>query len=365
MIVDVALGPKSYAVVVERGVLATVGARLRALGVGSRTALVTSASILRLYGKGVTESLEEAGFTVAVVDVPDGESAKTLAVAEAAWNTLLGAGLDRTSTVLALGGGAVGDLAGFVAATYMRGLNFVQIPTTVLAQVDASIGGKTAIDHPMAKNLVGAFYQPRLVLIDPSTAATLPERDFRSGLAEIVKHGIVLDAEYFGDLERSVSEIGARDGATLERIIGGSCRLKADVIERDPEEKSELRFALNYGHTIGHALEAVTGFGRYTHGEAVALGIVAEARLASRLGLASAETGDRQVRLLEAVGLPVRAREVDVEAVLTATRRDKKSRNGRVPFVLAPAIGAYRVVYDVGIDEVRAVLNELAWSRHD
>ena len=359
MIVEVALGPKSYAVVVERGVLTTVGARLRALGVGSRTALVTAPAILRLYGKPVTESLENAGFTVTVVEVPDGEGAKTLAVAEACWNALLAAGLDRTSTVLALGGGAVGDLAGFVAATYMRGLNFVQAPTTVLAQVDASIGGKTAIDHPTAKNLIGAFYQPRLVLIDPSTAATLPERDFRSGLAEIVKHGIVLDAEYFADLERSVREIGAREGATLERIIGGSCRLKAGVIERDPEEKSELRFALNYGHTIGHALEASTAFGRFTHGEAVSLGIVAEARLAARLGIAGAETADRQVRLLEAVGLPVRAREVDVDAVLAAIRRDKKARDGRVPFVLAPSIGAYRVVYDVGIDHVRAVLAEL------
>ena len=360
MIVDVALGPKSYAVVVERGVLTTVGPRLRALGLGSRAALVTSASILRLYGKPVQESLEEAGFTVTLVDVPEGESAKTLAVAERCWDALLAAGLDRTSTVVALGGGAVGDLSGFVAATYMRGLNFVQIPTTVLAQVDASIGGKTAIDHPVAKNLVGAFYQPRLVLVDPSTAATLPERDYRSGLAEIVKHGIVLDGAYFADLERSVPEILARDGATLERIIGGSCRLKAAVIERDPEEKSELRFALNYGHTIGHALEAATAFGRWTHGEAVAVGIVAEARLAVRVGIAEAATAERQERLLAALGFTLRITDVDVDAVLAATRRDKKSRDGRVPFVLAPAIGAFRVVYDVAIEDVRAVLTGLA-----
>src|SRR5437870_6095576 len=299
MIINVNLGLRSYRIVVESGALDTVGARLAELRVGSRVALVSDAAVLRLYGKTVGRSLESAGFVVATVEVPEGEAAKTLAVAARCWDALLAAGLDRTSTVLALGGGAVGDLAGFVAATYMRGANFVQLPTTVLAQVDASIGGKTAIDHPTAKNLIGAFYQPRLVLIDPSTAATLPERDFRSGLAEIVKHGIVLDAEYFGDLEGSVSEIGARDGATLERIIGGSCRLKADVIERDPEEKSELRFALNYGHTIGHALEAVTGFGRWTHGEAVSLGIVAEARLAARIGIATAETGERQQRLLE------------------------------------------------------------------
>jgi 3-dehydroquinate synthase len=357
--VQVNLGARSYAIVVERGALTRVGARLRALGVGSRAAVVTSASILRLYGKAVIESLEEAGFTVTVLDVPEGESAKTLAIAEHCWNALLTAGLDRTSTVLALGGGAVGDLAGFVAGTYMRGANFVQLPTTVLAQVDASIGGKTAVDHPVAKNLIGVFHQPRLVLVDPSTAATLPDRDFRSGLAEIVKHGIVLDAAYFVDLEASVNDILARDGATLERIIGGSCRLKAEVIERDPEEKSELRFALNYGHTIGHALEAVTGFGRWTHGEAVALGIVTEARLAVRLGIASGETAERQRRLLAALGLPVSAPDVDVDAVVAAIRRDKKARDGRVPFVLAPAIGAFRVVYDVGAGDIRAVLATL------
>lgn len=356
----VALGERSYDVVVERGVLATVGPRLRALRVGSRAALVTSASILRLHGKAVTESLEEAGFTVTLIEVPDGESAKTLSVAEGCWNALLAAGLDRTSTVLALGGGATGDLAGFVAGTYMRGMNFVQMPTTVLAQVDASIGGKTAVDHPAAKNLIGVFHQPRLVLVDPSTATTLPARDFRSGLAEIVKHGIVLEAEYFADLERSLAEVQARDGATLERIIGGSCRLKAAVIEKDPEEKSELRFALNYGHTIGHALEAATGYGVFTHGEAVSLGIVAEARLASALGIADLDTARRQERILAALGLPVRAANVDADAVLAAMRRDKKARDGRVPFVLAPAIGSFRVVYDVGLAEVRAALAGLA-----
>jgi 3-dehydroquinate synthase len=360
VLIPVSLGARSYAIVVERGGLATVGARLRALGVGSRAAVVTSSSIVRLFGKMVTESLEGAGFTVTVVDVPEGESAKTLAVADQCWNALLAAQLDRTSTVLALGGGAVGDLAGFVAATYMRGLNFVQLPTTVLAQVDASIGGKTAIDHPAAKNLIGIFYQPRLVIVDPSTAATLPDRDYRSGLAEIVKHGIVLDAAYFADLEASVADILSRDGDTLERIIGGSCRLKAGVIERDPEEKSELRFALNYGHTVGHALEAATAYGRWTHGEAVALGIVAEARLAARLGVAGPETAERQERLLAALGLPVSTGGVDADAVLAAIRRDKKARDGHVPFVLAPSIGSFRVVYDVGHDDVRAILAGLA-----
>src|SRR3989441_12992303 len=279
MIIDVRLGSRSYPIVVERGALASAGARLKALGVGSRAALLSAAGILRAHGKMVTESLEEAGFAVTTVEVPDGEAAKTLVVAERCWNALLDAGLDRTSTVLALGGGAVGDLAGFVAATYMRGINFVQLPTTVLAQVDASIGGKTAIDHPRAKNLIGAFHQPRLVIVDPAVVLTLPDREFRSGLAEIVKHGIVLEAEHFAELERDVEPLLARELGVLERIIGGSCRLKASVVERD-EREAELRHVLNYGHTIGHALEAATGYARFTHGEAVSLGIVAEARLA-------------------------------------------------------------------------------------
>src|SRR2546426_442628 len=222
-----------------------------------------------------------------------------------------------------------------------RGANFVTLPTTVLAQVDASIGGKTAIDHPKAKNLVGAFHQPRLVVVDPAAARTLPLRDFRSGLAEIIKHGIVLERAYFDEVERDAARLLARELDVLDRVIGGSCRLKASVIERDPEEKSELRYALNYGHTIGHALEAATGYERWTHGEAVSLGIVAEAQLAARLGLAEAATATRQERLLAAVGLPVRADGLDVEATLSAITRDKKARDGRVPFVLAPTIGEF------------------------
>jgi 3-dehydroquinate synthase len=360
MIVPVALGTRSYSIVVEAGALGQVGERLRSLGVGRRAALVTDATIMRLHGGAVAGSLEGAGFAVTVLEVPEGEAAKTLAVAEHCWDRLLAAGLDRSSTVLGLGGGAVGDLAGFVAATYMRGTNFVTLPTTVLAQVDASIGGKTAIDHPKAKNLIGAFHQPRLVVVDPAVVRTLPEREFRSGVAEIVKHGIVLERAYFDEVERDAALLLDRRLDVLERIIGGSCRLKASVIERDPEETSDLRFALNYGHTIGHALEAVTGYARWTHGEAVSLGIVAEARLAHRLGLADAATVARQERLLDRLGLPVRAANVDTDAVMTAITHDKKARDGRVPFVLAPRLGDFRVVYDVPPGEVRAVLRELA-----
>ena len=359
MVIPVNLGTRSYTIVVEPGILAAAGARVRELGVGTRAVLVSDANVIRLHGGAVTKSLEAAGFAVTVVEVPEGEAAKTLRVAEQCWEHLLKAGIDRSSTVLALGGGAIGDLAGFVAASYMRGVNFVQLPTTVLAQVDASIGGKTAIDHPKAKNLIGAFHQPRLVLVDPVVVQSLPDREFRSGLAEIVKHGIVLDAEYLHDVERSAAVLLRRDLETLARIIGGSCRLKAGVIERDPEEKSELRYALNAGHTIGHALEAVTGFVRWTHGEAVALGLVAEAHLAEALGLATPDITRRQEAALTAVGLPVRADDVDTNAVLQSITHDKKARDGRVPFVLAPSIGTFRVVYDVPPDAVRRAVAAL------
>jgi 3-dehydroquinate synthase len=353
MVIPVNLGARSYTIVVEPGVLGAAGPRVRELGVGSRAVVVTDTTVMRLHGAAVTKSLGAAGFSVTIVEVPEGEAAKTLRVAEHCWEQLLKAGIDRTSTVLALGGGAVGDLAGFVAASYMRGVNFVQLPTTVLAQVDASIGGKTAIDHPKAKNLIGAFYQPRLVLVDPAVVQSLPDREFRSGLAEIVKHGIVLDAAYLADVERSAGVLLGRDLETLTRIIGGSCRLKAGVIERDPEEKSELRYALNAGHTIGHALEAVTGYARWTHGEAVALGLVAEAHLAEALGLAQPATTRRHEAVLAAVGLPTRASDVDTNAVLQSITHDKKARDGRIPFVLAPTIGAFRVVYDVPVEQVR------------
>src|SRR5256885_441759 len=303
MNIDVQLGSRSYAIVVERGALASVGARLKSLGVGSRAALVSAAGILSAHGKAVTGSLEKAGFTVTTLEVPDGEAAKTLGVAERCWNALLEAGLDRTSTVLALGGGAVGDVAGFVAATYMRGVNFVQLPTTVLAQVDAAIGGKTAIDHPTAKNLIGAFHQPRLVICDPATTLTLSPREFESGLAEIVKHGVVLDADYFTEVEGDAAALCARDLPVVQRIVGGSCRLTPGAVEPH-EPDGQPRHAANYGHTIGHALEAATGYARFAHGEAVALGIVAEAPLARPPGFAAHDTLARPGRPLPPLRLP-------------------------------------------------------------
>lgn len=352
------LGPRSYSILVAAGSLATVGAELATRGVGRKVVLVSDAEITRLHAEPVVRSLRQAGFDIAQVSVPDGERAKRLDIVSDLWDRLLDAGCDRTSTVVALGGGAVGDVAGFAAATYMRGMNLVQVPTTLLAQVDASIGGKTAIDHPRGKNLIGAFHQPRIVIVDPATLTTLSAREFRSGLAEVIKHGIVLDAAYFADLETSIPALLDRDLTTLERVVAGSCRLKARVVERD-EQEAELRWVLNYGHTIGHALEAATGFRRWAHGEAVSLGIAAEARLAERLGIGSPATTERQLRLLSAVGLPVSGLQVDPTTVIEAMSRDKKGRDGRVPFVLAPEIGSFRIVPDVPTDIVLQVLKDL------
>jgi 3-dehydroquinate synthase len=335
-----------------------VGAELAKLRVGRKAILITDPAIDRLHGEPVARSLSGAGFDLIRLSVPEGEQAKVLETARELWDRLLDEGCDRSSTVVALGGGAVGDLSGFVAATYMRGMNFVQVPTTLLAQVDASIGGKTAIDHPRAKNLIGAFHQPRLVLVDPVVLSTLPEREFRSGLAEVIKHGIVLDASYFEDLEVNVPALLRRDLTTLERVVAGSCRLKAGVVERD-EQEAELRWVLNYGHTIGHAIEAATGFRVWTHGEAVSLGIAAEARLAERLGIGSSAATKRQMSLLAAVGLPVAGIQVEPAAAVEALSRDKKSRDGRISFVFAPEIGSFRLLSDVPREAVLEVLKDL------
>jgi len=356
--IPVRLASRAYRIVVGAGARADVGAQLAKLSVGRRVALLTDATIRRLHGEVVAQGLVSAGFDVTEVLLPEGEQAKTLDVLREVWDDLLEARCDRTSTIVAVGGGAVGDLAGFAAATYMRGINFVQVPTTLLAQVDASIGGKTAIDHPRAKNLIGAFHQPRLVMVDPAALTTLSEREYRSGLAEVIKHGVVLDAAYFEDLERSLPALLARDLGVLETVVAGSCRVKAAVVERD-EQEAELRHVLNYGHTIGHALEASTGFERFTHGEAVSLGMVAEARIAERLGIATRDTTARQVALLGAVGLPVRGLGATPDAIIDAMGRDKKSRDGRIPFVLAPEIGSFRIVFDVPRDTIREILGTL------
>ena len=354
--IPVELGPRRYLISVGHGIARSLPDLLGPLR-GRRTVVVASRRVWGRHGKALERPLRALG-PLAVCQVPDGEQFKSRRTLDAVYDAFLKARLGRDGLVVAIGGGVVGDLGGFAAATWMRGVDWVGVPTTLLAMVDSSIGGKVGVNHAQAKNMIGAFHQPRLVIVDPAVARTLPEREFRSGLAEIVKHGIVLDADYFQDLESNVPSLLTRDLAILERIVVGSCQLKARVVEHD-EHDAELRWVLNYGHTIGHALEAATGFRRWVHGEAVSLGVVAESRLAERLEICSPATANRQLRLLAAVGLPVTGLHVEPASVIDALSRDKKTRDGRTSFVLAPEIGSFRIVPDVPSDAILEILKEL------
>jgi 3-dehydroquinate synthase len=356
--IRVDLGARSYAVLVGTGLLDAAGRECARLGLGHRVAVVTQAAVADHAGR-VAASLEAAGFAATVVTVPEGESAKSVEQASALWDAFLGAGLDRGSAVVAVGGGVVGDLAGFAAATYMRGIALVQVPTTLLAQVDASVGGKVAVNHPRAKNLAGAFHQPRLVLVDPATLGTLPEREYRSGLAEVVKTGAALNAELFALVEARVADVRRREPELLAALIATCCAEKATIVQQDEREESGLRMVLNYGHTVGHALEALAGYRVWRHGEAVSVGIVAAAHLGTRRGLAGPAVAARQVDLLEALGLPTRFTGPTPAEVAAALARDKKARDGRVPFVLLKALGRAEVCSDVPSEVVRDVLESI------
>jgi 3-dehydroquinate synthase len=356
--ITVHLGSRTYPVLVGAGLLAEAGRECARLGLGRTMAVVTQRTVAPLAAA-VAESLRQAGFAPVVIEVADGEAAKSLDQARALWDAFQAHGLDRGSAVVAVGGGVAGDLAGFAAATYMRGVAFVQVPTTLLAQVDASVGGKVAVNHPRAKNLIGAFHQPRLVLIDPASLRTLPERQYRSGLAEVIKTGVALNAELFATLEREVAGIRGRDPGLLAEVIGTCCAEKATIVEQDEREESGLRMVLNYGHTVGHALEALAGYETWLHGEAVAVGMVVAARLAQRLRLIDAGVADRQVALLAAVGLPTGFTAPEPRRVWEALRHDKKAREGRVPFVLLKGLGRADVCFDVPADMVLEVLAEV------
>ncbi|MGH7318620.1 MAG: 3-dehydroquinate synthase [Candidatus Rokuibacteriota bacterium] len=356
--ITVNLGARSYVVLVGAGLVEDVGRQCARLGLGRRVAVVRQGAVAVL-AESVAESLRAAGLAPVVIEVPDGEGAKSLDGARALWDAFLDHGLDRGSTVVAVGGGVVGDLAGFAAATYMRGLAYVQVPTTLLAQVDASVGGKVAVNHPRAKNLIGSFHQPRLVVIDPETLGTLPEREYRSGLAEVIKIGAALNADLFASLEAQVPAIHRRDPALLEAAIATCCQEKSTIVEQDEREESGLRMILNYGHTVGHALEALSGYQTWRHGEAVAVGIAAAARLSSRVGLTDRQTAERQIALLEAVGLPTGFEAPTPPELAEALRHDKKARDGRVPFVLLKALGHADVCFDVPSELVLEVLEEV------
>jgi 3-dehydroquinate synthase len=354
----VQLGPRSYTVRIGPGLLDAAGPECARLRLGRRAAVVTQPAVAS-HAARVAESLRGAGFDPTVLDVPEGEEAKSLREAERLWDGFLAHGVDRASPVVAVGGGVVGDLAGFAAASFMRGVPVVQVPTTLLAQVDASIGGKVAVNHPRGKNLIGAFHQPRLVLIDPETLRTLPEREYRSGLAEVVKTGAALNAELFAALEDGLDALRRRDPVFLETVVAACCAEKARIVEQDEREETGVRMVLNYGHTVGHALEALSGYRRWLHGEAVSIGMAAAGRLAVRLGWTDVRTVDRQDALLQGVGLPIRFSGIDPRQVADALRHDKKARDGRVPFVLLRALGRAELRHDVPMETVIDVLREI------
>jgi 3-dehydroquinate synthase len=341
-VLTVNLAENSYNILTGSGLLPSLGKCCTDVGLSSRAAIITNPTVNALYGDIARNSLSEAGFIVTMIEIPDGEEYKCAATLSGVYDELIEAGLDRKSCIVALGGGVVGDLAGFAAATYLRGIPFVQVPTTLLAQVDSSVGGKTAIDHPRGKNLIGAFYQPRLVLIDVETLSTLPDREYRAGLAEVIKYGAAIDRPFFEYLELHSEKIIAKDHDCLEVVIRRCCEIKAHVVELD-EKESGLRAILNYGHTLGHAFETVAGYRELVHGEAVALGMVLAARISSGLGHCSEADVERVTALISRLGLQVLPPKAERAALLEAIVTDKKSCNGTISFICNQGIGSFAV----------------------
>jgi len=354
--VRVALGERSYDIEISRGNLPLLAAFIREHRRVTHAVVITDDNVGPRHSHAALASLAADNIRADLLTVPAGEGSKSVAQANLLWNELTRLKTDRKSVIIALGGGVVGDLAGFIAATYARGLAFVQIPTTLLAQVDSSVGGKVGINLPAAKNIVGAFWQPAGVLIDLDVLGTLPDREFRSGLAEAVKYGVILDADFFAWLEQNADAIIARDPQALEHIVAQSCRLKARVVEQDEREDTGLRAVLNYGHTFCHAIETVTGYGQFLHGEAVAIGMVCASRLAESIGRIDAEVTIRQRNLLQRLGLPTEIRGLDPEALLAAMQYDKKTEHGNLRFVLPARLGFVELVG--GVDR-QSVFNAL------
>jgi 3-dehydroquinate synthase len=348
--IRVALDERSYDIALGAGNLGSLGALCRELELSGTAAVVTNVTVAPLYFDQVRASLETAGYRVLQVSLPDGEGYKNSATLNLIYDALVDGSLDRGSFIVALGGGVIGDMAGFAAASYLRGIPFVQVPTTLLSQVDSSVGGKTGINHPRGKNLIGAFYQPRAVLIDVDTLETLPEREFISGLGEIVKYGVVLDGDFFGFLELNAERLLARDKDALIHAVGRSCATKARVVEWD-EREGGLRAVLNYGHTLGHAVETLTGYTRYLHGEAVAIGMVQAARVSQELGFCCAADRARVESLLARFGLPAELPAFSAAQYVEALSHDKKVRNSGLLFICNQGIGAYRMerIKDLGM----------------
>jgi len=367
--VAVELGQRRYEITVGAGLIASAGDRIidwvqaRSGVDGTPSAVIVTDENVKQYADSVEASLTAAGWRTMVYAFPPGEASKRLEVISTGWDRMVEFQADRKTVVIAVGGGVVGDAAGFLAASFARGVSFVQVPTTLLADVDSSVGGKVGINHPKAKNLIGAFHQPLGVLIDTSVLETLPDREYRAGLAEVVKYGVILDGSFFSYLEENVVELNQRDPEVLMTTIARCCQLKADVVEKDEQETTGLRAVLNYGHTFGHAYEALSGYGTMLHGEGVSIGMIHASRLANRLGRTETTDTDRQVQLLTALHLPVELPEpLSVRDVVGRMKLDKKTVAGQLRFVLPTKIGHVELVNDVSEEDVIKILQESGLS---
>ena len=360
-IVDVPLGSRSYQIQIGPGLLANLGKECTHLSLGTRCAIISDRNVARRYAKPARGSLNQAGFDPALITVPAGETAKSLKSVQACYDQLAAHRLERRSFIVALGGGVVGDLAGFVAATYLRGIPFVQVPTTLLAHVDSSVGGKVGVNLKAGKNLVGAFHQPRLVLCDLDSLKTLPEREYRAGLAEVIKYGIIYDSALFERIERDLPKLLQRDTDTLPDIVARCCEIKADVVGQD-ETESGLRAILNFGHTIGHALEAISRYDKYLHGEAISIGQVAAARISAQIHGLPANDAQRVAELFQGAGLPttVKLKDTDRRKLFAAMKLDKKVSDGEIKFVLARKIGQVEFGQSVPQKILEETLNSLS-----
>ena len=356
--VHVNLAERSYDIAVTSGDPVGLGPFARARARGQLAFLVSDTNVATHAATAAT-ALNTAGFQTGQAILPPGEAQKSLTVASGLYDRLAEVHADRRTLVVAVGGGVIGDLAGFVAATYNRGLPLLMVPTTLLAMVDSSVGGKVAVNHPRAKNLIGTFHQPVGVWIDTAVLGTLPEREYRSGLAEVVKYGVILDADFFAYLEANQAAVLAREPSVVRQIVVRCCQLKAEVVEKDEREETGLRAVLNYGHTFAHAFETAAGYGGWLHGEAVAAGMVCASRLAERRGLIGSELTARQVELLEAFGLPTAPQPWAAEGLLATMRSDKKALAGRLRFVLPRRLGEVALFDDVPEADVLEVLRSL------
>jgi len=341
--VPVVLGQRSYPIHIQEGLLHEVGYCLQQSGLSGRVAIVTNPTIRQLYGHSVKTSLKQSGFRPLFIEVPDGERAKTLGWASKVIDQLVAERFERSDILLALGGGVVGDIAGFAASMYVRGIPFIQVATTLVAQVDSSVGGKTGVNHRLGKNLLGAFYQPKMVLMDTHTLRTLPKREWVAGLAEVIKYGVIYDRKFFQYLEDHMEEILKLETDPVQYLVKRCCEIKAEVVAKD-ERESGLRRILNYGHTIGHALESLSGYRKMIHGEAVGIGMVHEADLAHSLGICSSKVVTRQREIVQRAGLSDHMPKMKFSEFWEAMQHDKKVVSGKIHCVVPMAIGKVEII---------------------